>query len=61
MGNIFGNLVYFNSRKDAGKFNQFIWSIIGNDLHVYQGERELPEDSYVYQQIKCLLGMKKAS
>ena len=37
-----GNLVFFNNRKDAGKFNQFIWSIVGDTLHVYQGERELP-------------------
>lgn len=56
-----GNLVFFNNRKDAGKFNQFIWSIVGDTLHVYQGERELPEDSFVYQQIKSLLCMRKAS
>ena len=56
-----GNLVFFNNRKDAGKFNQFIWSTVGDTLHVYQGERELLEDSFVYQQIKSLLGLRKAS
>ncbi len=61
MGNVIGKLVYFNSRKDAGKFNQFIWSVTGNDLHVYQGEKELPEDSSVYKQIKNMLGLKRSA
>lgn len=61
MGSVIGKLVYFNSRKDAGKFNQFIWYVTGNTLHVYQGDRELSENSFIYQQIKNMLDIRKAS
>ena len=61
MGNGFGNLVYFNNMKSAGKFNDFIWSISGNALHVYHGEDEIPEDSFIYQMIQSRLNMRKAS
>ncbi len=56
-----GRVVYFNSCKNAGKFNQFIWSLSGNVLHVYQGEEEVPTDSYVYQEIRDALTLKRAS
>lgn len=56
-----GNIVYFNSMKNAGRYNEFIWSLCGNSLHVYRGEEELPEDNFVYQQIKNRLNHRKAS
>ncbi|MCR5543800.1 MAG: hypothetical protein K6F55_06580 [Eubacterium sp.] len=55
MNNSLGKLVYFNSCKSAGKFNQFVWSISGSVLHVFQGERELSENSFVYQRISSAL------
>ena len=61
MGNALGNLVYFNSMKNAGKFNEFIWSLCGSDPHVFHGEEELPENSYIYQQIESKLNLRKAS
>lgn len=56
-----GNIVYFNSMKTAGRYNEFIWSLSGNDLHVYRGEEEVPEDSFIYQQIENRLNLRKAS
>ena len=56
-----GNIVYFNSMKNAGRYNEFIWSLSGNDLHVYRGEEEVPEDSFIYQQIENRLNLRKAS
>ncbi|MBQ8951228.1 MAG: hypothetical protein IJ065_08770 [Eubacterium sp.] len=56
-----GNIVYFNNMKNAGRFNGFIWSICGNDLHVYRDDEEVPEDSLIYQQIKNRLNFRKAS
>jgi hypothetical protein len=56
-----GNIVYFNNMKSAGRFNGFIWSICGNDLHVYRDDEEVPEDSLIYQQIKNRLNFRKAS
>ena len=58
---IMGNIVYFNSMKNAGRYNEFIWSLSGNDLHVYRGEEEVPEDSFIYQQIENRLNLRKAS
>lgn len=57
MENVMGKLVYFNNRKDAGKMNQFIWSLSGNILHVFQGDRELPENSSIYKEIKRSLNL----
>jgi hypothetical protein len=56
-----GNIVYFNSMKNAGRYNEFIWSLCGNSLHVYRGEEEVPEDNFVYQQIQNKLNLRKAS
>ena len=58
---IMGNIVYFNSMKNAGRYNEFIWSLSGNDLHVYRGEEEVPEDSFIYQKIENRLNLRKAS
>ena len=57
MENVMGKLVYFNNRKDAGKFNQFIWSFSGSILHVFQGDRELPKNSSIYKEIKKSLNL----
>ena len=57
MEKVLGRPVYFNNRKDAGKLNQFIWFFSGNILHVFQGERELSEDSSVYKEIKKSLNL----
>ena len=56
-----GRVDYFNSCKSAGKFNQFIWSLSGSVLHVYQGEEEVPADSYVYQEIRDALSLRMTS
>ena len=52
------NLVYFNSSKNAGSYKgNFLWILSGNILHVWLGDREISENSRIYQEVRKDLGL----